>query len=86
MSVLCCHRMVPTAWTVPSAVTAATLTGATPPRATAAASRDGQVQETPLGSTNGISPLVALGFVGKGRVCDVGRGKRAGSVAAVSLL
>lgn len=36
-------RMVPTAWTVPSAVTAATLTGATPPRATAAASRDGQV-------------------------------------------
>lgn len=50
--VLCCHRTVPTAWTVPSAVTAATPTGATPPRATAAASRDGQVQHTPLGSTN----------------------------------
>lgn len=71
----CCHRTAPTAWTAPSAVTAATPTGATPPRATAAASQDGQVQDTPWGGTNRVSPTVGLGFVGKGRVCEVGKGK-----------
>lgn len=57
------------AWTALSAVTAATRTGAIPPRATAAASPDGQVHETPLESTTRISPPVELGFVGKGKVC-----------------
>lgn len=83
-SVFCCHRTVPTAWSAPSAVTAAMQTGATPPRATAAASQDGQVQETPLGSTKTEFPTSGTWFCGQRKICEVGRASGPCSVASLS--